>query len=191
MREKKAILVHACCASCSSYVLPHLQERYDVTVYFYNPNIHPEDEYRLRLEEMRLICRGYGVPLLEGEYALKSWWGRIEPYRTLPEKSERCWECYRIRLEETARKAVELGIGIFASTLSVSPHKIHGRIVEIGNEIAAKLGLSFLAEDFKKHDGFKISVERSRELGLTRQDYCGCSMSLEEARKRNHKTTES
>jgi predicted adenine nucleotide alpha hydrolase (AANH) superfamily ATPase len=182
--EREAILVHACCASCSSYVLAHLGEHYAVTAYYYNPNIHPREEYLLRLEEMRRVCNGLGVPLLEGLYDADEWWSRIEPYRELPERSERCWHCYRLRLDETARKAVELGIGLFTTTLSVSPHKVHRCIVSEGEAAAERHGLRFLAEDFKKRDGFKISVERSRELGLTRQGYCGCLLSLEEAKRR-------
>jgi predicted adenine nucleotide alpha hydrolase (AANH) superfamily ATPase len=184
MTDKQAILVHACCASCSSYVLEHLAERYTVTAYFYNPNIHPRDEYDLRLAEMRRLCEGLGVPLVEGEYRSLRWWKEIDPYKRLPEKSERCWACYRMRFEETARKATELGISIFTTTLSVSPHKVYAQIVRIGEELARRRGLTFLPEDFKKHDGFKKSVERSRELALTRQDYCGCLLSRREARER-------
>ena len=182
--NRETILVHACCASCSSYVLAHLGERFRVTAYYYNPNIQPEEEYRLRLEEMRRVCLDLRVPLLEGPYDTEIWWRRIEPFRALPERSERCWNCYGRRLEETARKAKELGFNIFTTTLSVSPHKVHRRIVSEGQAAAARHGLRFLDEDFKKKNGFKISVERSRELHLTRQDYCGCLLSLEEARRR-------
>ena len=184
MTEKKAILVHACCASCSSYVLAHLAESYEVTAYFFNPNIEPRSERELRFEEMRSLCQGLGIRLIEGADKGLSWSKEIEPYRHLPEKSERCWTCYRVRLEETARKAAELGIPHFTTTLSVSPHKVHERIVAIGKEAAVRHGVEFLAEDFKKKDGFKISVERSRAMNLTRQDYCGCIMSLDEARRR-------
>ena len=182
--ERVGILVHACCASCSSYVLAHLQERYDVTAYYYNPNIEPEEEYRLRLDEMGRVCAGLGVPLLEGPYDTEGWWRRIGPFRELPERSERCWNCYGYRLEETARKARELGFTLFTTTLSVSPHKVHRCILAEGEAAAVRHGIGFLGEDFKKREGFKISVERSRELGLTRQDYCGCLLSLEENRRR-------
>jgi predicted adenine nucleotide alpha hydrolase (AANH) superfamily ATPase len=184
MTAKKAILVHACCASCSSYVLEHLAETYEVTAYFFNPNIHPDEEYGLRLVEMRSVCDGLRLRLVEGDSPKDRWWNAVLPYKDLPEKSERCWTCYRFRLEETARKAAELGIPLFTTTLSVSPHKSYERIAVFGGEAAAKQGIEFLAEDFKKKDGFKICVARSRERGLTRQDYCGCLMSLEEARMR-------
>lgn len=181
----KAILVHACCASCSSYVLEHLAETHEVTAYFFNPNIHPDAEHELRLAEMHAVCAGLGIPLVVGDNPSERWRSAVGPFRDLPERSERCWTCYRFRIEETARKAAELGIPLFTTTLSVSPHKSYERIAAIGREAAAKHGVEFLAEDFKKKDGFKISVARSRERGLTRQDYCGCPMSLEEARRRN------
>jgi predicted adenine nucleotide alpha hydrolase (AANH) superfamily ATPase len=184
MSAKKKILVHVCCASCSSYVLPYLSDRFEVTAYFFNPNIQPEDEYRLRLAEMQRLCLHFDIPFMEGRYEPESWWKRIEPYRNLPERSERCWQCYRQRLEETAKTAARIGVSLFTSTLSVSPHKVQKRIAELGAEAARRHGLEFLGEDFKKKDGFKISVERSRELGLTRQDYCGCTISLEESKRR-------
>jgi len=184
MAAKRRILVHACCASCSSHVLAHLAGTYEVTAYFCNPNIHPETEYELRLDEMRRVCDELAVPFLEGGGRRLNWWKEIEPLRDLPERSERCWACYRFRLDATAEKASRMGIGLFTTTLSVSPHKMHERIAAIGAEAAAKRGIEFLAEDFKKRNGFKISIERSRAMGLTRQDYCGCLMSLEEARKR-------
>ena len=184
MTAKKAILVHACCASCSSCVLERLAERYEVTAYFFNPNIHPDTEYDLRLAEMRSVCGRLGLRLVEGDFSKDRWRQEVMPYRDLPEKSDRCWACYRVRLEETARKAAELGIPFFTTTLSVSPHKSYERVAAIGGEAAGKHGVEFLAEDFKKRDGFGISVARSREMGLTRQDYCGCPMSLEESRKR-------
>ena len=184
MSAGKTILVHACCASCSSYVLEHLAETYEVTAYFFNPNVQPDDEYELRLAEMRSVCGKLGIRLIEGDYPKDRWRAEIEPFESLPERSERCWTCYRFRLEETARKAAEIGFALFTTTLSVSPHKSHEKIVAVGREAAARRGIEFLAEDFKKKDGFKISVARSRERGLTRQDYCGCPMSLEEARAR-------
>jgi predicted adenine nucleotide alpha hydrolase (AANH) superfamily ATPase len=181
---RESILVHACCASCASYVLAHLGERFRVTAYYYNPNIQPETEYALRLREMETVCRELGLPLIEGPYDVDGWQERIGPYRDMPERSERCWTCYDFRLEETACKAKELGANYFTTTLSVSPHKVHERIVQAGNAAARKYGVAFLPEDFKKRDGFTKSVRRSRELGLTRQDYCGCLRSLEESKER-------
>jgi ribonuclease HII len=184
MTNRKRILVHACCASCASYVVAHLAGSYDVSVFFYNPNIQPAEEYDLRLGEMRTVCRRFGVDLMEGAYDPGEWRQCIDPYRHLPERSERCWSCYGLRLDRTAERAARLGIDLFTTTLSVSPHKVHRRIVEAGRSAAARFGVRFHEEDFKKHDGFKCSVERSKELGLTRQDYCGCPISLEEAKER-------
>lgn len=178
------ILVHTCCASCSSYVLEYLSARFEVEAFYYNPNIQPEEEYLARLSEMRKVCDHLSLPLHVGDYEPGRWWAEIEPLRDLPEKSERCWSCYRIRLRATAEMAVELGIKIFTSTLSVSPHKVYRMISDEGARLAEEKGLVFLDEDFKKKDGFRISVESSRRLGLTRQDYCGCILSLDEARKR-------
>lgn len=165
-------------------MLAHLADRFRVSAYYYNPNIQPEAEYQLRLKEMKAVCEGLSVPLIEGPYDTDNWRKRIEPHRSLPEKSERCWACYGFRLEETARKAKELGTDYFTTTLSVSPHKVYARILCEGEAASRTYGVLFLTEDFKKRDGFKISVQRSRELGLTRQDYCGCRMSLEEAKRR-------
>ncbi len=184
MKFPERILVHSCCASCSSYVLEYLRERYDVTAYYYNPNIQPEAEYRLRLGEMKTVCERLGIDLMEGSADFDVWDAAIAPYAHLPEKSERCRICYWLRLEETARKAGEMGIGLFTTTLSVSPHKIHVWIVEEGRACAEKHGVRFLEEDFKKKGGFQKSCVKSREHGLTRQDYCGCLLSLEEAKQR-------
>ncbi len=188
MDSTERILVHACCASCSSYVLEYLQQEYDVTAYYYDPNIQPEAEYRLRLGEMRTVCGRLGIPLIEGPEEFEEWSAAISPYAHLPEKSERCRVCYRLRLEETARRATEAGIGLFTTTLSVSPHKIHAWIVEEGRASGEKHGVIFLEEDFKKKGGFQESCRKSREHGLTRQDYCGCLFSLEEAKLRRKET---
>ncbi len=187
MDSTKRILVHACCASCSSYVLEYLQDEYDVTAYYYNPNIQPAAEYRLRLGEMRTICERLGIDLIEGPEDFGGWNTEIAPYAHLPEKSERCRVCYRLRMEETARKTAETGIGLFTTTLSVSPHKLHAWIVEEGLASAEKHGVRFLEEDFKKKGGFQESCRKSREHGLTRQDYCGCLFSLKEAEERRKK----
>lgn len=188
MTEPEQILVHTCCASCACYVLPHLAGRFAVSAYFYNPNIQPPEEYRRRLDEMRNVCARFDIPLEEGPYEPDEWWRRIEPHRHLPEKSERCWTCYRLRLERTAEQAARKKIPLITTTLSVSPHKVYRHIVHEGERAAARFGVLFHDEDFKKRDGFKCSVERSRELELTRQDYCGCLLSLEEAKARRKKT---
>jgi predicted adenine nucleotide alpha hydrolase (AANH) superfamily ATPase len=168
-------------------VLAHLGEDFEVTAYYYNPNIQPEGEYRLRLGEMRTVCDRLGIRLIEGPEDFEAWEETIAPLSHLPEKSERCRACYRFRLEETARKAAEEGIGIFTTTLSVSPHKIYRWIAGEGEAAAFGHGVAFHGEDFKKKDGFRQSCLRSREHGLTRQDYCGCLYSLEEAGERRRR----
>jgi len=186
----KRILVHSCCASCAGYVLEHLKENFEVTAFFYNPNIQPESEYRLRLGEMRALCRSLDVPLIEGMYDPENWWEVIEPFKHLPERSERCRVCYRMRLEETAEVAHDIGAELFTTTLSVSPHKVYRWIKEIGDELGKRVGVELHDEDFKKKDGFKKSVELSKRYGFTRQDYCGCLLSLKESidrRKRSAK----
>ncbi len=155
-----------------------------MTAYYYNPNIQPEAEHTLRLGEMRTVCERLGIDLIEGRGGFDGWASATAPYAHLPEKSERCRACYRFRLEETARKGAEKGFGLFTSTLSVSPHKIHRWIVEEGTACGEKHGVTFLGEDFKKKGGFQESCVKSREYGLTRQDYCGCLFSLEEAKQR-------
>lgn len=182
MSGKDKILVHTCCAACACYVLPHLSERFDVTAFFFNPNIYPREEYEIRLRETEKFCMDSNIPLITGEYCPQRWWATVGPFKESPEKGERCWQCYRLRLEETAYKAAELGIPIFTTTLSVSPHKIYPKIEEKGRAAGKNYGVRFLGEDFKKKDGFKISVKRSKKLGITRQNYCGCLLSLREAR---------
>jgi predicted adenine nucleotide alpha hydrolase (AANH) superfamily ATPase len=188
--RRESILVHACCASCASYVLAYLGERFRVTAYYYNPNIQPEAEYTLRLGEMKTVCEELGLPLIEGTYDVDGWRQSIGSYWDMPERSERCWTCYTFRLDGTARKAKELGTHYFTTTLSVSPHKDHARLVQAGNAASRRYGVAFLPEDFKKRDGFKKSVQRSRELGLTRQVYCGCLRSLEESRERRRRAND-
>jgi predicted adenine nucleotide alpha hydrolase (AANH) superfamily ATPase len=184
MIPKERILVHACCASCSSYVLEKLASRFRVKAFYYNPNIQPGEEYRLRLEEMSIVCGRLGIPIIEGRYDTEAWTEAVAPFAHLPEKSERCRVCYRFRLEETASKAREESIDLFTTTLSVSPHKIYRWIAEEGKAAGGLHGVEFLDEDFKKKGGFQESCRLSQEIGLTRQDYCGCLYSLAESEKR-------
>ena len=161
MTAKRIILVHACCASCSSYVLAHLAETFEVTAYFFNPNIHPDEEYALRLAEMRSVCGRLALRFVEGDFSKDRWWKEILPFRELPRKSERCWTCYRFRLEETARKAAELAIPLFTTTLSVSPHKAYERIAVFGGEAAARHGIEFSRGGFQEEG--RIQDQRRAE----------------------------
>lgn len=171
---KPRLLLHACCAPCSTAVLERLASEYEITGYFYNPNIHPSNEYIARLVEAREYYGRRGISLLAEEYDEDSWHDLVRGHEADPERGERCTICYRMRLERTARKALELGMDIFGTVLTISPHKDAARINALGNEIAKNCGIEFLAADFKKKEGYKRSIELSRKSGLYRQDYCGC-----------------
>ncbi len=145
-----------------------------MTAFFYNPNISLSSEYRLRLGELRVYAEKTGLPLVEGNYDRGRWASLARPFARLGERSERCWVCYRMRLEETFARARSDGFGAVAATLSISPHKNAERINAIGRELSARHGVEFLEADFKKNDGYKKSVEISRREGFYRQQYCGC-----------------
>jgi predicted adenine nucleotide alpha hydrolase (AANH) superfamily ATPase len=185
--EKPRLLLHSCCGPCSTVPLERLRDDYDPTVYFYGPNIHPEEEYKLRLEGQRSVCRQLGVELVEGSYDPAEWERAVGPHRHLPEGSLRCESCYRLRMIQTARLARERGFDFFTVTLTVSRHKNSEVLERIGREVAQAEGVAYLAEDFKKRDGYNQSVRRSKELGLYRQDYCGCSISRAEAQERRRR----
>lgn len=182
-----SLLIHSCCAPCSSYVLEYLSAFFKITVFYFNPNIYPEDEYLKRLEEqIRLINSmplSNPVSLRVGEYRPETFYEYIRSYEDEPEAGERCFRCYRQRLEEAARLAREEGFDYFTTTLSVSPHKNAVKLNEIGNDIAKDMGVSFLPSDFKKKNGYKRSIELSKQYGLYRQDYCGCIYSLRDRQK--------
>ncbi|MFQ5816192.1 MAG: epoxyqueuosine reductase QueH [Candidatus Hydrothermarchaeaceae archaeon] len=182
--NKPGLLLHICCAPCSTHVVEKLMGSYDVTGFFYNPNIHPRDEYVHRLETARGYAGKIGVELLEGEYDVERWMEATRGYENEPEGGARCPICYRLRLEETAKRAKAGGYDYFATTLTISPHKKAAVINPIGMEMAEKYGVNFHGEDFKKKDGFGHSVEMSKEHGLYRQEYCGCVYSREERPKR-------
>lgn len=156
---------------------------YHVTAFFYNPNISPRREYEIRRDELVHYGRRMEFPAIEGEWNIKDWTRAVYAYRFAGERSIRCWQCYRFRLEETFRKAGELGMGTVATVLSISPHKDSVKINEIGRELSAAYGIEFLEADFKKKDGFKRSVEISRSENFYRQNYCGCVYSRLEREK--------
>lgn len=172
------ILLHACCAICSAYPIEYLKNSgYEVIVYFYNPNIFPLEEYNRRLEAQKTLCTYEGVELIEGAYEPERFFEYVRGYEDCPEKGERCKLCFRLRLEETARKAKELGIDNFTTSIVISPHKNFALLSEIGEKIALESGLNYLVVDFKKKDGFLKTNKIARELGLYRQNYCGCKFS--------------
>jgi predicted adenine nucleotide alpha hydrolase (AANH) superfamily ATPase len=179
--EAPTLLLHACCAPCSSYCLEYLSDYFNITLYFYNPNIYPESEYALRTEEARRFISEmnfrHPVTFLEGEFNPKEFYDCVKGYENEKEGGERCFRCYRLRLESTARLAQEMGFDYFTTTLSISPLKRADKINEIGEELGAIYNVKHLPSDFKKKNGYKRSTELSKEHGLYRQNYCGCVFS--------------
>jgi predicted adenine nucleotide alpha hydrolase (AANH) superfamily ATPase len=175
---KPRILVHVCCAPDALYVLRLLQDEYEVTGFFTNSNIHPSREYALRLEEARKVARLLDVRLIEDEYDPGRWLAVTEKFKEEPEKGRRCDVCYALRLQRTAETAAREGFDAFATVMSLSPWKKAAVINRIGRQFGKRHGLRFLEADFKKKDGFKKSVDLSRDHGLYRQSYCGCLYSL-------------
>ncbi|RLE17581.1 MAG: hypothetical protein DRJ14_06125 [Acidobacteria bacterium] len=175
---KKKLLLHICCAPDAAWIPEKLEQDYEVTCFFYNPNIYPAKEHEKRASEMRRLAKAKGYRLAEPPFDPEIFEKRTAHLRYQPEKAGRCSICYRIRLEETARFAHENGYDLFATVLTVSPHKLVDRINRIGETVAEKYGITYLPSDFKKEDGFKKSVEESRNYNLYRQDYCGCESSF-------------
>jgi len=178
------LFLHSCCAPCSSYCLEYLCTYFQITVFYYNPNISIESEYRHRVaEQKRLIAaynaekKGYPISIVEGDYDPGVFFSVAKGLEHCPEGGERCFKCFDLRLRETAKRAKEGAYDYFATTLTISPLKNAAKINEIGLEIADELGISWLPSDFKKRDGYKRSVELSQEYGLYRQNYCGCAYS--------------
>ena len=178
MQPKKHLLLHACCAPCSPYVIRKLSEEYRVTVFFYNPNIHGLSEYELRCAEMRRLCRSLNVPMIEGDYDPERFFQLVGPLASTGEGGARCSVCFRMRLEKTCSLAKKLGMEVVATTLSVSPHKNTKQINLEGVRAAEREGVVFLEADFKKKDGFRLSCELAKPYNFYRQNYCGCVYSI-------------
>ena len=178
------LLLHSCCAPCSSYVLEYLSKYFFITVLYYNPNIYPPEEIRKRADEQeRLIASmpaEHAVAYLEGRYEPERFYQAVKGHEADREGGERCFLCYRQRLEEAAREASAGGFDYFTTTLSISPLKNAEKLNEIGEELAAQYGVAYLNSDFKKKNGYRRSTELSKEYGLYRQDYCGCVFSKQE-----------
>ncbi len=172
--DNRSLLIHTCCAPCVSYVYELFADTHYVSVFYYNPNISPRDEYDRRLAELVRYAVYKGFALFVGNYDVRGWTARVKKHRYLGERSERCWECYRIRLEGSFEKAKEMGIASVTTSLSISPHKDAEMINRIGKELEGVYGIRFLEGDYKKNDGYRKSVELSRKHGFYRQNYCGC-----------------
>lgn len=179
-----SLLLHACCAPCSSACLEYLNGNFDMTVFYYNPNISPEAEFQKRLsEEKRLLSEmplSKEIRVIEGEYNYGDFLEAVKGLENVPEGGERCFKCYRLRLEKTAALAKERDFDYFCTTLSISPLKNSQKINEIGEAVAEKYGIKWLPSDFKKKEGYKRSIELSRQYGLYRQNFCGCVFSKKE-----------
>jgi len=176
--DSKKILLHICCAGCGAYVGQVLHEEgFEVILYFYNPNIHPKEEYELRLKEVTMVAEKYQFNIFSEEYDHDSWLEEVKGLEKEKEKGKRCLVCYEARLKKTVEKAVNEQCGYFASTLSVSPYKLVKEINKIGIKLEEKNKIKFLERNFKKQDGFKRAAALSKELELYRQNYCGCEFS--------------
>ena len=175
------LLLHSCCAPCSSYVLEYLSQYFKLTVFYYNPNISPKEEYIKRVEEQkRLISQlpvKNPVDFIEGDYEPQDFYDIAKGLEQVPEGGERCFNCYKLRLEKTAKLAYDLNMDYFTTTLSISPYKNALKLNEIAEELSEIYSVKNLPSDFKKKEGYKRSIQLSKEYDLYRQDYCGCIFS--------------
>ena len=181
------LLLHSCCAPCSSYVLEYLSDYFEITVFYYNPNIFPESEYTKRILEQQMLIQDmnvkHPVSFLAGSYERERFYEIAKGLEHLKEGGDRCFKCYELRLEEAAKIATEGEFDYFTTTLSISPMKNAEKLNEIGNKVGVKYGVSYLQSDFKKKNGYKRSIELSKEFGLYRQDYCGCEFSFRDRQR--------
>ena len=183
------LLLHSCCAPCSTYVLEYLSEYFDITVYYYNPNIYPAGEYLKRVEELDKLIREMKFPnpvrLRNGLYEPDEFFRMAKGYEEEPEGGERCFRCYKLRISEAAKVAAAGHYDYFTTTLSISPLKDADKLNEIGEKLAKEYHVSYLPSDFKKKNGYKRSVELSKEYDLYRQNYCGCVYSRNRQESKN------
>ena len=184
----ETLLLHSCCAPCSSYVLEYLSNYFKITVFYYNPNISPEEEYIKRKEEQKRFIKNlkmkYKVEYIEDSYDNDKFLEISKGLEDDIEGGNRCFKCYNLRLEKTARLAKEKGFDYFGTTLTVSPYKNSSKLNEIGETLQDKYNVKYLFSDFKKKNGYKRSIELSREYNLYRQDYCGCEFSKQNKYKK-------
>lgn len=189
VNRRPKLLIHSCCAPCSSYVLEYLSNYFEITIFYYNPNIYPEDEYIRRVEEQRNLILAMPlqskVQLIQENYQPTQYYEAVKGLEAEEEGGTRCFACYELRLREAAQLAKEGGYEYFTTTLSISPHKNAEKLNEISERLASEYGVFYLPSDFKKKNGYKRSIELSKEYDLYRQDYCGCVYSM-----RNHQNSE-
>jgi len=178
IKEGSSLLLHACCAPCSSAVLERIGNIFEITIFYYNPNITEKEEYHKRIEEIKKLISyihpKYPIKLIKGNHEPDKYLNTIKGLENEPERGKRCYKCYELRLEETAKVAEKLNIPYFCTTLTLSPHKNSNWINEIGTDLNKKYQPTYIYSDFKKKDGYKRSIELSKIFNLYRQDYCGC-----------------
>lgn len=190
-----SLLLHSCCAPCSSYVLEYLSEHFSITVFYYNPNIFPEEEFEKRIEEQKMLIEKlparHKISFQAGDYDSEKFYQLAKGLEQIPEGGERCFRCYELRLRKAAEMAREGGYDYFTTTLSISPLKNAAKLNEIGELLGKEYQVPYLSSDFKKKNGYKRSTELSKEYGLYRQDYCGCIYSkLERERQKAEREEE-
>lgn len=183
------LLLHSCCAPCSSHTIDFLSRYFHISIFYSNDNIYPREEYLYRLDEQKSFIEKYNdsIRLLYDDYNSKDYYRAIKGVDTSKEGGERCYQCYRMRLEKTAQKAKELHFDFFSTTLSISPYKNANWLNDMGFELQEKYQVSYLYSNFKKNDGYKKSIKISQNYNLYRQDYCGCVFSLKESQQRKKK----
>ncbi len=189
-REERVVpklLLHSCCAPCSSYVIEYLSSYFEITVFYYNPNLYPDEEYEKRVkEQMRFVetfPAKYPVEFLRGDFEKERFYETVKGLEQETEGGERCFACYKLRLSEAAKTAKRLGMDYFTTTLSISPLKNAVKLNEIGETLAGEYGIAYLPSDFKKKNGYQRSVELSKKYEMYRQDYCGCIFSYRSRQK--------
>ena len=184
------LLIHACCGPCSSYVIEYLNKYFDITIYYYNPNIYPTVEFLRRYDELEKFIKEFNkknnikIKLNAVDYETKEFYEAIRGLEHMGEKSRRCYNCYKLRMTKAAQYAKENNYDYLTTTLSISPYKNANWINEIGKKLEEKIGIKYLYSDFKKNDGYKRSLELSKEYNLYRQEYCGCVYSKEERERK-------
>lgn len=187
--EVPTLFLHSCCAPCSSYVLEYLSEYFKITVFYYNPNIYPDEEYYKRVEEQKQFIQTFPakhtIQFVEGEFDKERFYETVKGLENVPEGGERCFLCYELRLREAAEKASALNMDYFTTTLSISPLKNAKKLNDIGLSLAKEYPVKYLVSDFKKKNGYKRSVELSQQFGIYRQDYCGCVFSKQDREKKS------
>jgi len=180
----KKLLLHICCAPDEAWVVSRLKDEYELYSFFYNPNIYPPGEYEVRLKEAEWVAKKYGISFSAGDYNPDDWENAIKEYEDTPEQGARCFQCFLLRLRKSAEFCSSIDFDSFTTVMSISPHKKIEMLNRAGEIASEEYGVVYEKFNFKKDNGFIKSVSLSQELGLTRQDYCGCRLSLKEREKR-------